>query len=581
MRSVTLYVLSLIFVILSFSPSLYEIYRSNKIPPERTFTLEHNYLFDYNFYLSRIREGIEGNWLVVEKYYNREHNGSLFQILYLGLGKIGGIIRLSPPIIYHLSRIVFGFIFLVAAGRYFLKLFRGRWSIVAFLFAVTAGSWPILIKIGENYRFATYMGWWSAVDSLQRIAFIPHVLFGQIFLLLFVWYYGRDSTAATEVGHDFFAHLPNSPSRPAHRDSWHSRTVGVLKKHGLPAAAGLIVGIVFPPTLIVVYAVFGVLSVLEFSLAKSDLARLEWFKKQILPRLLFILLSFPSLIYLKKMFQILPWSALALFDIQHRMPLPYREYALALGPVLPLGLLGMILAFIKKEKKLFPSIAWVLAVVILIVVFERIPEQSPLRWTEAAVHVPLGILTTYLFLFLWEQCNKYKLSLAFVSRWGIRIVIAVIILMGLGVMGSMVLWLTDQARWKSEGTWAVPIGAQLVYPLKDFMDGVYYLRDNTKRGEVVLTYVTAGNFIPSYAGNFVFIGHANTPDEDTKEKIAAEFFSGKMKAEEAKEFLRRENISYIYFGPQEKEIGGVKNLAAIYPFITAVYNNNQVVIYKF
>ena len=545
MRSVTLYVLSLIFVILSFSPSLYEIYRSNKIPPERTFTLEHNYLFDYNFYLSRIRQGIEGNWQVVEKYYNREHSGSLFQILYLGLGKIGGIFRLSPPIIYHLSRIVFGYIFLVAAGRYFLKLFPGWWSIVAFLFAVTAGSWPILIKIGENYRFATYMGWWSAVDSLQRITFIPHVLFGQIFLLLFVWYYSSRVT-----------------------------------RYLIGGLIGLFIGIVFPPTLIVVYAVFGVLSVLEFSLVRSHLARLEWFKRQILPRLLFIFLSFPSLIYLKKMFQILPWSALALFDIQHRMPLPYREYALALGPVLPLGLLGMILAFIKKEKKLFPSIAWVLAVVILIVVFERVPEQSPLRWTEASVHIPLGILTTYLFIFLWQFTHNCKRSLINVCRNGIRLAITVIIVMGLGVMGSMVLWLTDQARWKSEGTWAVPIGAQLVYPLRDFMSGVYYLRDNTKRGEVVLTYVTAGNFIPAYAGNFVFIGHANTPDEDTKEKIAAEFFSGKMKREEAYNFLKSENISYIYFGPQEREIGQFSDLKQLYPFLDMIYSNKQVKVYK-
>lgn len=493
---------------------------------------------------------MEGNWLVVEKYFNKPHGGSLFQILYLWMGKIGGILRLTPPFIYHLSRIVFGFIFLVITGLYLIKLFPGWWSIVAFLLTVTAGSWPILIKIGENYRFATYMGWWSAVDSLQRITFIPHVLFGQIFLLLFVWYFQNSP------GRSPFGHLPGVAK-------------GVTKLL-LPGGLGFLVGIVFPPSLIVVYTVFIILSVLELSLTRSYLARLEWFKNKILPRLFFIFLSFPSLIYLKKMFQILPWSALALFDIQHRMPLPYKEYAFALGAVLPLGLLGMIIALIKKEKKLFPSIAWVLAVVMLIVVFERVPEQSPLRWTEAAVHVPLGILAAYVLKQLWVRRVKVITVITIIT----------VILMGLGVMGSMVMWLTDQARWKSEGTWPVPIGAQLVYPLRDFMDGVYFLRDSTKREEVVLSYVTAGNFIPAYAGNSVYLGHANTPDEDGKEKIAAEFFAGKMKEAEAKEFLQRENITYIYFGPQERDLGQLSDLKQAYGFIDEIYGNNKVKIYK-
>lgn len=155
-----------------------------------------------------------------------------------------------------------------------------------------------------------------------------------------------------------------------------------------------------------------------------------------------------------------------------------------------------------------------------------------------------------------------------------------IIVMGIGVMLSMTLWLTDQVRGRREGTWLVPIGAQIVYPLKDFMNGVYFLRDNTNRNTVVLGYVTAGNYIPAYAGNFVYLGHANTPDEDGKEKIASRFFSGKMKQEEAKEFLQKERISYIYFGPQEKELGGVQDLQAVYPFVTSLYQNKHVIIYR-
>lgn len=78
-----LILLSVLFVLFSFTPTLLEIYNAKLLPPNREFTLEHNYMFDYNFYLSRIREGQEGRWTVVEKYYNMPHSGSLFQIFYL------------------------------------------------------------------------------------------------------------------------------------------------------------------------------------------------------------------------------------------------------------------------------------------------------------------------------------------------------------------------------------------------------------------------------------------------------------------------------------------------------------------
>lgn len=279
------------------------------------------------------------------------------------------------------------------------------------------------------------------------------------------------------------------------------------------------------------------------------------------------------------MFQVMPWNALALFDVMHRMPLPYKEYALALGPMLPLGIAGLILALIKKERKFFPAVSWILGIGVLFLLFEHVPTQSPLRFTEAAIHIPLGILGAYFLSYLSNLSSLSYLGRRPV-RIGIGVVITSVIVMGIGVMLSLILWLTDQVRGRREGTWLVPIGAQIAYPLRDFMEGVYFLRDHTNHSAVVLTYVTAGNYIPAYAGNYVYLGHANTPDEDGKEKIAAHFFSGKMKQDEARKFLEKERISYIYFGPQERELGGVQDLSAIYAFLTVVYQNKHVTMYQ-
>ena len=79
----TIILLCLFFTILSLVPTFYEYLNRNQVPGERYFVLEHNYNFDYNFYLSRIRQGLEGRWTVTEKYYNQHHKSSFFQGIYL------------------------------------------------------------------------------------------------------------------------------------------------------------------------------------------------------------------------------------------------------------------------------------------------------------------------------------------------------------------------------------------------------------------------------------------------------------------------------------------------------------------
>jgi hypothetical protein len=648
--------LSIFFVLLSFVPTIYEINYSKNLPKNRTFELVHNYMFDYNFYLSRIREGTEGRWMVVEKYYNVPHPGSVFQIIYLYAGKIGGVFHLTPPVIYHLMRFILGLALILTVAFYVRKFFSGWWQIIAFLITVTAGSWPIMMKIGGAWRSGTYMGWWSASDSLQRITFLPHVLFGQLFMLIFIWHFSYQTSIS--LGPDVrqpHSHPQGDPGRGVPRltppmlnnifkwlylnnnfiariknflnyacGSCHSRvpnfrfnshaenvnnypssltthaqmklnsgslahvirnliTRNLLKLFGW-SILGFATGIVFPPAIIIVVAFFGVLTALELLeiVEKKDkkIHLKKWFGELGLPRFIFSFIAMLALFYLNLLFKVLPWKALALFDVLHRMPLPYKEYALSLGPVLPLGIAGLVVAYIKAKREFFPPAAWIIAIGLLCVIFEKIPTQSPLRFTEAAIHIPLGILTTFLIHHFWQAVSGYSRRKRKTIRIFLSLITVGILVIGFWIMYSMIGWLTDSVKGKVLGTWEVPTGAELVYPLKDFMDAVYYLRDNTSKESVVLAYVTAGNYIPAYAGNFVFIGHANTPGEDKKEPVAAEFFAGKMKVDEAKSFLQENHISYIYFGPQEKEQGSVQNLGSVYPFITSVYGNGKVTIYK-
>lgn len=111
------------------------------------------------------------------------------------------------------------------------------------------------------------------------------------------------------------------------------------------------------------------------------------------------------------------------------------------------------------------------------------------------------------------------------------------------------------------------------------MDGIRWLRDNTNRGDVVLAEITAGNHIPAYAGNTVYLGQANTVDYERKQAEVWEFLKGEMGEKQAQLFLKNGRIKYIFFSVQEKEKSGGKPLEDFYPFLTPVYTNPTVTIF--
>ncbi|MBU1472928.1 hypothetical protein KKB64_04035 [Patescibacteria group bacterium] len=570
MKKYLIPMLSVFFVFVSFYPSVYEITHRGNLRPERAFELVHNFPTDYNFYLSRIREGIEGRWTVVERYTSEPHQGSFIHIVYVLAGQVGRFLRVPlhrSADIYHVARIVLGFALLMLIGEYVRKSFRGResgimnhelrkkssihhspftihhslFSILAFLLVVTASGWPSLVYHNNRWLFGGHMAWWSIMDTLIRITHVPHLLAGQALIVFLVLAFSHEKTM---------------------KKSGNWIILGVL---------GLVLGVVFPPGLIMMYAILLVLFGVEM-MDKTDMM-----KKKIIPYVVFGFISVPALIYLSLMTSVYPWKRLAEFDIINPLPFNYIEYVKALGPLLPLGLIGLIIAFIKKEKHMYASVAWALAWITLLAVFQFIPQQSPLRFTEMAPHIPLGVLTAYVFYSLF----KIPFGLPQGGHYSLFIIPVFIIILGLGSMYSTIEWLKEGIDTKMNAAYPlVPTGAYLMYPLKDFMQPFYYILDNTPPDAVVLSETTAGNYIPVYSGHTVYVGHANTVRAEEKGLLVRKFFAGRMSVNDAQAWLAKERISIVYFGPQEKEDGGIGDLKRVYPFLVAAFTNPHVTVYR-
>ncbi len=541
------------FVLFSFAPAVYELSRAGDLRPERSFELVHNFPTDYNFYLSRIRQGLEGRWTVVERYTAEPHNGSFIHEAYLLMGQTGRWLRVPlwrVADIYHVARFVLGFALLAAIAAFAVRGMRisaqtpAHVPILAFLVAVTSSSFPKLVAVvdknvvaataanAEGWRFGGYMAWWSVMDSLQRITFIPHLLIGQAGMLVLVML-ATDET--------------------------------VLKRKGNAVLLGLFgffVGMVFPPAVIFLYAVFAIWMMLH---GKRWRVWARGFGT-------IAFLSAPALVYLSLMTSFYPWKRLAEVDIIRPIVFDFPEYFRAVGPVLPLGILGLFLAWKNRERSLLPAVTWILAWAALLLVFSFVPQQSPLRFSEMIPHVPLGMLTVYLFYSL----RRYReLTRAWVM------LPLILILTGVFHMYSSYLWQRDFIDHKIRATLPlVPTGSFVMYPLQDFTAAMWYLFDHAPKDAVILSETTAGNYLPVISGLTVYAGHDNTVRYEEKRTEVTEFFAGRMKEGDAYSWIASNRIAYVFYGPQEREDGGIPDLGTAYPFLERAYENPGVTVYR-
>ena len=144
-RNLVFVVILLAFLGFSFYPTLFEISKANKLADHnREFILEHNFYWpDYNLYLSKIRQGWEDRATAVEKYTSEPHSGSLIQIFYIFLGKLGRILGLDPNGSYLLGRVILSPILLATILVFCFSLFKSFfWRVAAFIIVIVSGSFP-------------------------------------------------------------------------------------------------------------------------------------------------------------------------------------------------------------------------------------------------------------------------------------------------------------------------------------------------------------------------------------------------------------------------------------------------------
>ncbi|MFQ5435638.1 MAG: hypothetical protein ACE5FD_12240, partial [Anaerolineae bacterium] len=111
------------------------------------------------------------------------------------------------------------------------------------------------------------------------------------------------------------------------------------------------------------------------------------------------------------------------------------------------------------------------------------------------------------------------------------------------------------------------------------LTAVRWLRDNVPLQTVILSAYQSGNFIASHGGQRVIIGHwVETSDFERKQNEVAQFFDAATPDQWRLDYLEKNRITLIWYGPREQELGDFDPANATYLFPWQAFEENGEVI---
>jgi len=240
---------------------------------------------------------------------------------------------------------------------------------------------------------------------------------------------------------------------------------------------------------------------------------------------------------------------------------------------------------------MLPAMTWTIAWIAVFVIFRYVPQQNPFRFSEIAPHIPLAILAIYaleqIYLFLFALRTRAKKnavilrSLSHAVTFFIMTLYFLVLAFGLGSMYSSWLWQRDFADMKVRAGWPIlPMNNYIVYPSRGFMNAIDFIKTQLPKDSVIFSDMTAGNYIPAYAGKNVFVGHDNTVNKEEKYDRMQAFFRGYLSSNEAYQLIRTYGVTHVFVGPQEIGIVGYRDPKTTYPFLRQIYSSSDIQIYE-
>ncbi len=236
------------------------------------------------------------------------------------------------------------------------------------------------------------------------------------------------------------------------------------------------------------------------------------------------------------------------------------------GPNLWLGLPGLIVGTLRGKTRGVSQILllWIILQFALFFFLYQFLHMQRVRFIQSLYFIPLAFGT---ILFLQTIANKWKKS--WMVGAGVIILLLISVPSYIHDVRASITGTTTYANYDAYTTFIFPS-----YPM---VAAYQWLNVHTPKESVVLAGFEGANNIIVYSHNYV-IGNIQGWPPGKKEMMVRErddFFRGTQPAEEARAYLARNQISFIYYGFQEKSLGNMSR----YTFLKPVYANAEVTIF--
>jgi hypothetical protein len=487
-------------------------------------------IIDKNFfYPNIILQGKEGAWRMIDTHTTLFSPRIFAYTFFIVLGKIAAIFDIHQVWMYLWARVIFGILVFYTTLWFILRILPKQYHILCLLFVLGIESGPLLSAWPEIKTLFE-----ARMMIIRRFA-LPHHL------------------AAQASGMLFIGLLMLSVQKATAKRLFGMAITGLISALSMPAYVFTFMLTAFPS-----WAVWSFLT-----------RRVRQFLFPIIVASIVILA--PNILFSFEFQKGPPWTNSApnektWFTTEY-IRMEYISTLLLYVPFLVLFLIILPLLWKKAEYQTKTAIivflSWIIGPFVWVAAAKTSWFPMPNhRLTDSYGFLPAGILAGIAVQCILSRFSNVRLR-----------IIAGAILLSVAFVPSVYL----SVHYLKQIFKAQETADYHIYPSKELWEGIEFLRTVPKMAGVMVR-EPFGEVLPAFANIRVYIGGIhNFPDWLSWQWIAGRFFSGTMTDEEVKTVLSTADISYVFYGPDEKAIN---TTGTLYPkYLTPVFSNSAVTVY--